>query len=566
MKKLLTPVLTLLFALWLSSVGMAQTSPEPLPLGGSKENARSIRKNKTPSENESIQPAAFIIDLGKPIRRDLKDNKYNLLQADTRELISFQLINGNPFKYNYVINSNMVNLFENSTTDPIGDQFKKAQELAKEVEKTKNAELEKATAELAKQKAENAEMTKTVASLKDEKTTINKTSFAKQSDKRLRVANLNTRIIKLQTSITANNTAQAEIEKSIKDRYKKVNTYINTMVFNDPNLTPIVGRLGIIPVTNSADDKISTVENLINAAIVIFYKSDELLTEIEDYKTQLTHEDFLDKDYESRKTEFLNEFLALKDKLGFLTTGIINAGVSDEKLTLRVKNITEKILAVKTIYATLANVQMNYYTLPHDINGKNIDLLKLTVERRDKTNNTLLSKNDYQIWIKGGLKIDISAGVFLSTLKDDKYFTVDSVNTSGTTIKKIYKSNQGKYGLGFGSMLNISYRTGSAWLKPALSVGAMVSEAQKFQGLAGLGLTLGKEERAVLHWGLSFGSITKLENSYELFDQNKKAYPLGESNQVPTAQRFTFGHFFGFTYNITGTKAKAPSIAPANGQ
>ena len=568
MKKLLAPTLTSLFVICLSSTGIAQSTKErSLPASTTNKVNTPGQVSTEPLENDSISPKAFIIDLGTPKLKNKKHKKYTLLQADTRELISFQLINGNPFKYNYVINSNTVNLFENSTTDPFADQLKKIDDATNAGEKTEEAKAASAPEDIQAAKKKIAESEDKIADLTAAKAAVSQSNGKKINRNSRVVENLSKQINKLKANLTSDRSDLAATKQRIKENYRQATDYINTSIYSDTLFAESVRRLKIASVVSTGDEKNSKDAFITNARIML-QTTTEALYDINGYKLYIVHEDFLDTNYTNHKKDFYNQLLQLNKKFGDLTNSIQNANIKDTNLDAIVKKIDGNLGEIKATYATLANVQMNYYTLPHDINGKNIDLLRMTVERRDKVTNALLSKNDYQIWIKGGLKIDISAGVFLSSLKDDKYFTIDvpGATPADASTKAIYLSNQGKYGLGFGSMLNISYRTGSAWLKPALSVGAMVSEAQKFQGLAGLGLTLGKEERAVLHWGLSFGSITKLENSYKTFDNGGKTYSLGQSNQVPTAQRFTFGHFFGFTYNITGTKAKAPSVAPANGQ
>jgi hypothetical protein len=140
----------------------------------------------------------------------------------------------------------------------------------------------------------------------------------------------------------------------------------------------------------------------------------------------------------------------------------------------------------------------------------------------------------------------------VSSLKDDIFFTTDSA-TSGK--KFINSKNEGNMGFGFGSMLNVAYRTGTQWIRPALSFGVLFNNQQKFQILCGGGFMIGKEQRIVLHYGLAMGIVQQLETGYKA-DDPSVAYNLGTSGQVPVSNKFKTGHFFGLTYNFTKSSAK----------
>ena len=85
---------------------------------------------------------------------------------------------------------------------------------------------------------------------------------------------------------------------------------------------------------------------------------------------------------------------------------------------INVANSREK-KGLPPIKSTVANITI-------DINGKNIDAVEVTVERYDKTaTNPTPDKYTYNIWVKGGVKIDISGGLFLTSLMDKQYDTKD---------------------------------------------------------------------------------------------------------------------------------------------
>ncbi len=193
-------------------------------------------------------------------------------------------------------------------------------------------------------------------------------------------------------------------------------------------------------------------------------------------------------------------------------------------------------------------VKLYSYTLPKDINGKNIDVVEITLERYDKTiTNPTPDIYRYNIWVTGGVKIDISGGIFLTSLMNKEYETKDDTGTN----KFIYEKNKGNYDFGFGSSINISLRSGS-WIRPALGIGALFTTGQKFQIITGLGLIIGKEERIILHGGLAMGAITVISNNYKT--DGSTSYSLGGDGAIPTTNKFSFGHFFGVTYNLGKVK------------
>ena len=196
-----------------------------------------------------------------------------------------------------------------------------------------------------------------------------------------------------------------------------------------------------------------------------------------------------------------------------------------------------------------------FYTLPMEQQGKNIDAIEFTVKRINKETNaedeTFTGK--YKVWIKGGMKIDISAGVFLTSLFDKEYEARDISDDSGN--KEIVLKNHGNYDFAFGSTINTNFRINS-WVQPQLSFGAVFTQNQKFQLILGGGIILGREERWILSGGLSMGVVDRLADGF----QTERAYNLGTSGQIPMIRQFKFGHFFGITYNLS--KVNTISVKP----
>ncbi len=213
----------------------------------------------------------------------------------------------------------------------------------------------------------------------------------------------------------------------------------------------------------------------------------------------------------------------------------------------KVEEINSISMKIKEEISKMYQLKLYNYLLPVDINGKNIDVVEVTVERYDKkATNPTPDKYTYNIWVKGGVKIDISGGLFLTSLMDKEYETKDDGSN-----KFIFEKNRGDYEFGFGSTINVSLRGGS-WVRPGLSIGALFTTNQKFQLLTGLGFIIGKEERIVLHTGLSMGRISRISDNYKT--DGSVSYDLGTEGTIPMTEKFAFGHFFGLTYNFGKVK------------
>ena len=508
-------------------------------------------KSNPSTTKPNIKTAVFTINLCDPDTNTLSAKVHRIrLKANTGEPISFELKNGNPFKYKYVINTNMVSFFTNET-----NSFNSLDSLRKKIlqMQTSNtirsnlpAAIEANSNEIASAKKDSS----TNAKLKTQ-TAKNK---VKSTQKKLMVLrqqfdSLANDYKHLNADI--NSIAQDSLYTAIKKKYSITSTN-EPLINNDKsNLKKKIDSI-----------KTATLNNINAKAQLIALSISDLSDSLTTSKTEFGIEDCLNPDtLNLKKNNYKKRYFVLLDDFYKINQSAIEAG-PDNDLKSLLSNAKNQLLQVKTALSALCNVQLKNYTLPIDVNGKNIDLLKITLERHDAQNSTLIDKYEYQVWLNGGLKLDISGGVFLSSLVDNKYYTTDSA--TGSNKKYIYKSNIGKYQIGFGTLLNISYRTGAAWVRPSLNFGALFSNEQKFQLLAGVGAMLGKEQRLLLHFGLSMGAVNTIESSYTYSDPNspntRRAYDLGTGSVVPTAQKFQFGHYFGLTYNFGGAKAKTPGL------
>ncbi|KQC34280.1 hypothetical protein AAU57_13740 [Nonlabens sp. YIK11] len=182
----------------------------------------------------------------------------------------------------------------------------------------------------------------------------------------------------------------------------------------------------------------------------------------------------------------------------------------------------------------MLSANFTHFTLPIDIHGKNIDFVNITLERHTIGSETEPETYHYRFWVTNGVKIDISAGMFISSVLDNEYTAIDDTDNLGQ--KRVIENDNGPYDFGFGSMANIKYRVYGT-IAPMFSVGIMLTANQKFQILAGPGLAIGKDERIIISGGVAMGRVNRLSNTLEL---NTPVDLV--TNDIPTNQMFEIGH------------------------
>lgn len=284
---------------------------------------------------------------------------------------------------------------------------------------------------------------------------------------------------------------------------------------------------------------------------------EELQVKIEKFELIYINTQSLDiNDFSKNRTILFDELINLKAKadknLKCYNEGIKESYknlLSEEQRKDVEKDAKDNLAKVEVVLKSFKEkffFSDEFYTLPVDVQAKNIDAVEFTIKRFDKAAN----KEDenfagkYKVWIQGGLKIDISAGVFLTSLYDEEYEARDIVGN--TTDKQIMLKKRGNYDFAFGSTVNTNFRLNS-WIQPQVNFGFVFTQNQKFQLLLGGGVIIGREERWIISGGLSMGVVDRLANGFE----NGKGYNLGTSGQIPMIKQFKFGRFFGITYNLS---------------
>ncbi|MXO05372.1 hypothetical protein [Flavobacterium sp. HBTb2-11-1] len=387
------------------------------------------------------------IDLSKPHKnsvaiykdsssKDLDSSKW--LSIKSRELVSIKLINGNPLKYNYKIDTKSISFFN--------DKNITAEETKKDAKKEVDSLQESLTA-------------KNRMSLED---------ILKQNEELIKdIDNLNIEVESLYKILTQKNTL-------LESDYGKREEFLKTAKEN----------------------------------LKVSYSSVNSFEQ-------------LDADSQSEQ---------IKEKL------------------LLTKEKAEK--SVDEIVQKFYTIDLDVHTLPVDVQGKNIDVVEFKLHRFDKITkeeDINFAPKPYNIWIKGGLKIDVSAGLFFTSLYDEEYDKQDDPAIPGNKI--ITLKNSGDYDIAFGSTINTYIRMNS-WVVPTLNFGAVLTKSEKLQVLFGVGAILGKQERIIFSTGVSMGKVDRIADSYSVGG----SYNLGSTGTIPTQSQFKFGHFFGITYNLSKVK------------
>ena len=465
-------------------------------------------------------------------KADMHTNKKLVIKS--RELLAFNLKNGNPYKYTYIINHKMVNFFEGQVYNPLDSVGKRISATPKNMATVAptSKEVQKLDASISELHAANDDLT----------TKINdpsRTQKEKDNLKKQLIANNNTLSdLQIQKKQLTNTTQKAHVSQS----------QYSAQIITNTNIKYGLKTVKAIDAKSDAEDK----TNIQNAVLVLEQSFIDLSIDLNNYIAVIAAEDYLDaENFKVKRQEFNARYILLLQHLQGVNSEAVTFPDMMEDFKKSMEPITTLSKSINDEIKKMYQLKLDNYLLPLDSNGKNIDAIDVTVERKLKTNpNPTPDTYTYTVWVKGGLKIDVSGGLFITSLLDQEYETRDvQVTNNGTTEtqKVIYEKNQGDYDFGFGSSINLSLRGGS-WVRPALSVGALFTANQKFQILAGGGLILGKEERIVLHGGLTMGAVTTIADGYAT--DGSTPYDLGTNGTVPTSNKFSFGHFFGITYNF----------------
>ncbi|MBD81001.1 MAG: hypothetical protein CL840_18935 [Crocinitomicaceae bacterium] len=187
--------------------------------------------------------------------------------------------------------------------------------------------------------------------------------------------------------------------------------------------------------------------------------------------------------------------------------------------------------------------------------------LKLEIKEGEKALRSADEK-PIKVRINGGVKIDGSAGLFFTTLKDQQFLTQDEtyidttyyrdqnyvttdsiIDISEGTNKRILLKDNGDFLVSIGGMAHFYWRT-TSWINGGLGVGALLNTEGNIQYLLGLNLFVGRKQRIVLNGGYALGKVKRLQSGLEV-----GGLYTGDG-EVPTMDVWESGGFLGLSYNF----------------
>jgi hypothetical protein len=433
----------------------------------------------------------------------------------------------NPLRYNYALNHKFVNLFSETTSTPTDFH----------------------SSPTGADKSGTPNLSQTIAELNTEiKNLENKKVLQNQNVKNLSGNKKNVAIFK-------EDSLGNEIQKRIDVRDSLENIKNENLVFFKEffNRYPDEkSKLGIV----FNDSENSDLLNARNGYNIILENSKSIKDQMELELLFAKSQDLLDLDALKKSIQELftlnaknsKSFNDIFDKFPF---------PDDVKTHELRKSILANFEEIQKKFTIVSTLQVTIQTSPIDYHGENIDFIKVSLETIPTDAKAYpiirIQNYDYKVWIKGGLKIDFSAGIFLSSLRDRTFLPIkqESTENEEDNLYKIIKEDRGRYEFGIGSTVNFTARS-SRSVNLGGNVGGYVTANQKFRLVAGPTIVLGKMQRIIFSVGLVMGDVTSLSNRVNLTD----SFDLGSDGTVPTVQKFDFGHYFSFTYNLGKAKSK----------
>ncbi len=249
------------------------------------------------------------------------------------------------------------------------------------------------------------------------------------------------------------------------------------------------------------------------------------------------------------KQRFENDVVRIKGSVSSLLSEIETLKKSVDKY-----NYLELFQNINVLYSELNN-ENNFFVVSDPVQAEkdviNFDI-KITPRKNVKSSSVLETREfSTSIPIEGGVKIDFSTGLFITTgLHNRSYNTIVSTDDSTKSIITENKNNSlGQ--LSLGALMHISTRTISNF-KPAFSWGLGLNSrdltnANLFIGASGM---FGNNERFVISTGVSLANVDYLNGKYSL-NTEINTDDIGEDI---TEKATRVGVFISFTYNITNKK------------
>ena len=556
--------------------------------------------------------------------------KTKKLRIKSNELLAVKIINANPYKYVYTVEGRVIDFFEDdkSDIDSLLDKLREDISNAGEIDKTEDREenglelpiqdvnddeskvdsiLNKATelhkeGHLKKVKDLSDEIIETAEKIEEENFDAKTTSSSRGN-------------ILLANSIQLS-TVKQDLNQELKGIRSKIDTY-ETLIIAQVNL--IDKQKANIKIYQENEKQLKAkLEELQKAKESLVKERDSLKKELrkkiayesvreevfgeisklkalrfrlECFLINLKNEDFLKLNEVENCDGTMKDFHALrldyKKEFDFNTQNISQV-LSKYEGKLKKEDVDKVNKLIEDIYnpnqkvindelQILAAMKTYHYYSPIEFDGENADAVHVEITRTLRDNSNSKETFDYEIWVKEGFKIDVSAGVFFSSLENRQYVfapetimsaQMDSNNNNdmgqGQTDSDgidsenqnegnaIIRDNIGGWEYGFGTMLNVTYRNGN-WVRPTFGFGAMLTNDTQFQFLFGGGAVFGKKSRVILNAGLAVGRVNRLGGGF--VDDGTTRFDIENESNIPIEAKFAADFFLGITYNLGKVKS-----------
>ncbi|MEZ0609915.1 hypothetical protein ACAW74_15470 [Fibrella sp. WM1] len=240
---------------------------------------------------------------------------------------------------------------------------------------------------------------------------------------------------------------------------------------------------------------------------------------------------------------------------------VTDAGQADE-YTLYVRALAEYALTADLASRTFKLIQ----TLDDVVEGSTLrlrpfspkqytgaDVIRVTLSTAPAGNTAVSpTKQSYDLWVTGRLKIDYSAGVFFSGLADESFSTRDTTfkpTSSTATVTRQIKDvdDANKLTVALGVLAHAYWRLPilDGTVTPGLTAGSGITFRGRPIVVAGASLLLGRAQRVVFTYGWSFGIQRELSARYEKLNN----YATSDSTPFTYVDTFRGRWFFGLTFN-----------------
>lgn len=249
------------------------------------------------------------------------------------------------------------------------------------------------------------------------------------------------------------------------------------------------------------------------------------------------------------KQKFNNDVSKIKSSVSSLLSEVENLKVTVDKY-----NYSELFQNISVLYTELNN-KNNFFVVSDPVQAEkdviNFDV-KITPRKNIKSSSVLETRSfSTSVPIKGGIKIDFSTGLFITTgLYDRSYRTI--LSASDSTKAEISENNNNSFGqLSLGALMHISPRWISSF-KPAFTWGlglnsSDLTNANLFVGASGM---FGSNDRFIVSTGVSMANVDYLNGKYSL-NTEMNIEDIGDDLTEKVTRA---GWFISFTYNLTNKK------------